>query len=260
MIGVFGGPGFYSLMDKAEAVDRETPFGRPSSPVTIGAIGKKEVAFIARHGLKHEFPPHRIPYKANMLAFKELGVSRIIAPTAAISLKKRIEPGHFVVPDQFVSFTRRDDTFYEERPVTHVNMAEPYCPEMRKQLVDAAAGAGMAAQGGGTAVIIEGPRFASKAESAFYRAQGWDIVDMAQYPEVVLARELEMCYANVSVVTDYDAGIKGDSSISPMSLDDAIAMLSENNERLKRLIFDVVPRMPEVRQCACSRALEGSRF
>ncbi len=260
MIGIFGGSGFYSLLDQAETVEKETPFGRPSSPITIGTIAGKEIAFIARHGLKHEFPPHRIPYKANIFAFKELGVRRIIAPTAVSSLRRHIEPGHFVVPDQFVSFTRRDDTFYEERPVTHVSMAEPYCPELRELLVETAKSIGFPVHSSGTAVVVEGPRFASGAESAFYRAQGWDIINMTQYPELILARELEICYANVSVVTDYDASVKSDEKIKPVSLDDVINNFTENNERLKRLIFDVVPRIPEVRQCACSRALEGSRF
>lgn len=260
MLGIFGGSGFYSLLDGAESLEKETPFGRPSSPITIGTVGGKEIAFIARHGLKHEFPPHRIPYKANIYAFKELGVKRIIAPAAVGSLKKHIEPGNFVVPDQFASFTRRDDTFYEERPVTHVSAADPYCPELRKLLAETAKQLDLPVHDQGTVVVVEGPRFASKAESNFYRSQNWDIINMTQYPEIMLARELEMCYANISVVTDYDTGVKDDPAIRPVSLEDVMRVFEENNERLKKLILDVVPKIPEIRTCICSRALEGSRL
>jgi 5'-methylthioadenosine phosphorylase len=260
MIGIFGGSSFYSLLDQAETVERETPFGPPSSPITIGTISGKEVAFIARHGLHHEFPPHRIPYKANIYAFKELGVKRIIAPTAVGSLKKRIEPGNLLVPDQFVNFTRRDDTFYEERPVTHISSVEPYCPELRKIITETAEGMSLPFHRHGTTVVIEGPRFASRAESDFYRSQNWDIINMTQYPEVVLARELEMCYANISIVTDYDSGLKEDPTIKTVSLDDVARVFSENNEKLKKLIFEIIPKIPEIRTCVCSRALEGSRF
>jgi 5'-methylthioadenosine phosphorylase len=260
MIGIFGGSGFYSLLDDAQSVDKETPFGSPSSPVTIGTIGGKEVAFIARHGLSHEFPPHRIPYKANIYAFKELGVKRIIAPTSVGSLNRQIEPGHFVVPDQFVNFTKRDDTFYEERPVTHISMSEPYCPHMRDIVLGCAKTMGIHMHSGGTSVIIEGPRFSTKAESAFYKSQNWDIVNMTQYPEVALARELEMCYLNISIVTDYDAGIKDDPQIKPVSLDQISRVFAQNNEKLKNLIFEMIPKLPEIRTCVCCHALEGSRF
>jgi len=260
MIGIFGGSGFYSLLSEAATVEKETPFGKPSSPITIGTIASKEVAFIARHGLQHEFPPHRIPYKANIYAFKELGVNRIIAPAAVGSLKKHIEPGHFLVPDQFVNFTRRDDTFYEERPVTHISSSEPYCPELRALLIETAKQMNLPVHETGTVVVTEGPRFASRAESAFYRSHDWDIINMTQYPEVVLARELEMCYANISVITDYDTGMKDDPSMRSVSLDDVVRVFSENNEKLKKLIFEIVPKIPEVRTCICSRALEGSRF
>jgi 5'-methylthioadenosine phosphorylase len=260
MIGIFGGSGFYSLLDKAETIEKETPFGPPSSPITIGTIGKKEVAFIARHGLHHEFPPHRIPYKANIFAFKELGVKRIIAPTAVGSLKMQVEPGHFIVPDQFVNFTRREDTFYEERPVTHISAAEPYCPELRKITLETAQELNLPIHSSGTAVVIDGPRFSSMAESNFYRSQNWDIINMTQYPEMVLARELEMCYVNISIVTDYDAGVKEDPKITPASAEDVINALGENNEKMKKLISEIVPKIPEIRQCICSHALEGSRF
>lgn len=258
MIGIFGGSGFYSLIEDAQVVEKETPFGMPSSPITVGIVEGKEVAFIARHGLQHEFPPHKIPYKANIYAFKELGVKRIIAPTSVGSLKKNIEPGHFVLPDQFISFTRREDTFYEERPVTHVSMAEPFCPEMRKIILESAKKIGLVIHDKATSVIVNGPRFSTKAESAFYRNQGWDIINMTMYPEVALARELEMCYVNISLVTDYDSGIEENEK--PVSFTDVGRVFSENNQKLKTLLFDVIPRIPEVRTCICRNALEGSRI
>lgn len=257
MIGIFGGSGFYSLLDNAEIIQRETPFGMPSSPVTVGTIGKHEVAFIARHGVQHEFPPHKIPYKANMYAFRELGVSRIIAPSAVGSLKREIEPGHFVVPDQFVNFSSRDDTFYNEVPVTHISAADPYCPELREMIVNMARKLEMPLHESGTVVVIQGPRFASRAESAFYRSNGWDIINMTQYPEIVLAREMEMCYANISLVTDYDVGIKEEKAVSA---EEVGRVFHENSEKLKRLIFDCIPNLPLERGCKCKNALDNARF
>ena len=257
MIGIFGGSGFYSLLDNAEVINRETPFGMPSSPVTVGTIGHHEVAFIARHGLQHELPPHKIPYKANMYAFRELGVSRIIAPSAVGSLKREIEPGHFVVPDQFVNFANRDDTFYNEVPVTHISTADPYCPELRDMIINMAKRLEMPLHEKGTVVVIQGPRFATRAESTFYRAHNWDIINMTQYPEIVLAREMEMCYANISLVTDYDVGIKEEM---PVSAEEVGRVFHENSEKLKRLIFDCIPNLPDVRNCKCKNALDNARF
>lgn len=259
MIGIFGGSGFYSLLEKAEQVEQETPFGSPSSPITIGKIGNREVAFLARHGSDHQYPPHKIPYKANIYAFRELGVKQIIAPSAVGSLKKEIEPGHFVIPDQFVNFTRREDTFYEERPVTHISAADPYCPAVRKIIIDAARKNNLSVHEKGTAVVIEGPRFATKAESSFFRQLG-DIINMTQYPEMVLAREMEICYANISLITDYDTGVKDEPGIKSVTLDEVVRVFKENNEKLKQLLFDVIPQLPEVRSCICATALEGSRF
>src|SRR3989344_3621226 len=172
MIGIFGGSGFYSLLDNAEVVEKDTPFGPLSSPITLGTIGRQEVAFIARHGVHHEFPPHKIPYKANLYAFRELGVSRVIAPAAVGSLKPEIKPGDFVIPDQFVNLSNCEDTFFNEVPVTHVSSADPYCPELRKLLVEMANPLNLPVRDGGTVVVINGPRFASRAESAFYQSLG----------------------------------------------------------------------------------------
>lgn len=258
MLGIFGGSGFYSLLDNAEVIQRETPFGMPSSPVTVGTIGRQEVAFIARHGLQHELPPHKIPYLANLYAFKELGVSRVIAPSAVGSLKKEIEPGHFLIPDQFVNFTHREDTFFNEMPVTHVSAADPYCPELRRVIIDIAKSLNLVVHEKGTVIVVNGPRFSTRAESMHYSSLG-DVINMTQYPEVILAREMEMCYANISLVTDYDAGLK-DASVKPVSAQDVGEKFKENNERLRRLIFDCIPNVPAARDCNCKNALENARF
>ncbi|MBS3051533.1 MAG: S-methyl-5'-thioadenosine phosphorylase [Candidatus Aenigmarchaeota archaeon] len=256
MLGIFGGSGFYSLLDNAETAVRETPFGLPSSPITLGTIGRQEVAFIARHGVHHEYPPHKIPYKANIYAFKELGVSRIIAPAAVGSLKKEIGPGTFVVPDQFVNFASRDDTFFNEMPVTHVSSADPYCPELRKLVVEMAKPLNLHVHERGTVVVVNGPRFASRAESSFYQSLG-DIINMTQYPELILAREMEMCYASVCLVTDYDVGLQGEK---PVSAQDVAEGFRQNSEKLKRLILDCIPNVPAARGCNCKNALENARF
>ncbi len=258
MIGIFGGSGFYSLLDEVETVTRETPFGAPSSPVTIGVIGRKEVAFIARHGLQHEYPPHMIPYKANLYAFRELGVTRVIAPSAVGSLKREIRPGDFVITDQFVNFTNREDTFYNEMPVTHISAADPYCPELRKFIINMGHSLKLPLHEKGTVVVTNGPRFASRAESEFYRKNGWDIINMTQYPEIVLAREMEMCYANISLVTDYDAGVKDE--IAPVSTAEVAHVFSQNIGKLKRLIFDCIPNLSEKRECDCAHSLDKARF
>lgn len=258
MLGIFGGSGFYSLLDNAEVIEKETPFGAPSSPVTVGTIGKQEVAFIARHGVHHEYPPHRIPYRANMYTFRELGVNRIIAPSAVGSLKKEIAPGDLVVPDQFVNFSQREDTFFNEVPVTHISAADPYCPELREIIINMAKSLGLPVHTHGTVVVVNGPRFATRAESAFYQSLG-DIINMTQYPEVVLAREMEMCYSAICLVTDYDVGVK-DSQLKPVSAEEVKHVFEENSEKLKRLIFDCIPNVPLERSCDCRHALDNARF
>ncbi len=260
MIGVFGGSGFYSLLQDAQSREIITVYGKPSSKVTIGKIGNSDVAFIARHGERHQLPPHKIPYKANIWAFKDLGVKRIIAPSAVGSLKKQIAPGEFLVPDQFVNMTHgRDDSFYHNETV-HISSADPYCPELRKLIIEQGKNNGLEIHEKGSAVIINGPRFASKAESDFFRSQGWDIINMTQYPEMVLAREQEICYANISLITDYDSGLKGDPSIKPVTIEEVLRVLGENNEKIKKLIHDIVPRVPSERSCVCSQALKGAKI
>ena len=261
LIGVIGGSGFYSLLENAETVNIETPHGWPSSHIAIGELAGKKVAFLARHGFKHEFPPHKIPYKANMWALHDLGCRQIISATAVGSLKAHIKPGEFVVPDQFVNLTSgRDDTFYHGPETTHVSSADPYCPVLRNLLINVADAAGLRVHPAGTIAVIQGPRFDTKAESAFYSGQGWDIINMTQYPEAALARELEMCYANISLITDYDAGLKDDPNLPAVTLEEVLRVFDANNARLRLLIKDMIPHVPVDRNCSCGRALQGAKF
>ncbi len=238
----------------------DTPYGKPSSDITVGSIGSKKVAFIARHGAKHQYPPHKVPYKANIYAFRQLGVTRIIAPAAVGSLKAVIKPGDFLVPDQFVNFTHRDDTFYHGPETTHISAADPYCDVLRNLLIIEGEKRGLKIHDGGTVVVIQGPRFASKAESGMFRKMGFDIINMTQYPECILARELEMCYANISVVTDYDTGLKDEPGVTPVSMEEVVKVFSQNNEKLKKLLFEIIPKIPEERNCICKDALKGARL
>ena len=225
----------------------------------IGEIGGRRVAFLPRHGTKHEFPPHRVPYRANLWAMRELGVTRIIGPCAAGSLQKEVEPGHFVICDQLVDRTTgRPDTFYDGPETTHISFADPYCPTMREVAIAEARARGITVHETGTVVTIQGPRFSTRAESNWFRAQGWEVINMTQYPEALLARELEICYANVSLITDYDVGL-GDE-VPPVTHEAVIEVFNANNDRLRELLFAMVPAFPQDRTCPCATALEGARF
>ena len=257
-IGVFGGSGFSSFLEGAEEVEVDTPYGRPSAPVTIGRVGTRRVAFMPRHGVKHEFPPHRVPYRANVWAMKELGVTRLLGPNACGSLQRHVKPGDFVVCDQMVDRTReRPSTFYDGPVTTHVSFADPYCPTMRAVAVRKGGELGIPVHDRGTVVVIEGPRFSTRAESAWFTAAGWEVINMTQYPECVLARELEICYANISLITDYDVGVEG---TAPVTNDEVIRVFTENNDKLRELLFAVIPAIPTDRTCECATALSGAQF
>ena len=257
-IGVFGGSGFYSLLDDATEHKVSTPYGAPSSPVTIGEIGGRSVAFLPRHGVTHDLPPHMINYRANVWAMKHLGVSRIIGPNAVGSLQADVKPGDFVICDQFVDRTSgRKDTFYDGPVVTHVSSADPYCPTMRAVAVEKAAELGIKAHPSGTVVVIQGPRFSTRSESKWFAAQGWEVINMTQYPEAYLSLELEMCYCNISLVTDHDAGAEG---AAPVTNDEVIRVFNENNAKVRDLIYAMIPALPEARECPCATALAGAAF
>jgi 5'-methylthioadenosine phosphorylase len=260
-VGVFGGSGFYSLMGgQVEQVSVQTPYGAPSDSIAVGRIGDVRVAFLPRHGPHHRLPPHAINYRANLWAMAELGVTRIIAPTAAGSLQRQVKPGEFVVVDQFVDRTySREQTFYNGPHVVHISSAEPYCPDLRAQSVSVARELGIPVHEQGTVVVIQGPRFSTRAESRWYSSQGWEVINMTQYPEVVLARELQMCYVNIALITDYDAGLEGEPGILPVTVADIIHLLDANNQRVRRLIEVLVPRLGSVaRTCACGHALDNA--
>ncbi|MDQ5873764.1 MAG: S-methyl-5'-thioadenosine phosphorylase [Actinomycetota bacterium] len=258
-VGIFGGSGFYRLLDDITEIKLDTPYGEPSAPLSVGTIGGRTAAFLPRHGTGHTLPPHMINYRANLWAFKELGVTRIIGPCAAGSLQKEVEPGHFVISDQLVDRTwGRKDTFYEGPLTTHVSFADPYCPELRPLALEIARSQGVQAHDGGTVVTVQGPRFSTRAESKWYQDAGWQVINMTQYPEAYLARELEICYVNVALITDYDVGIMGETEA--VNHEEVLRVVAENNERLRSLIFDLVPVIPEQRSCLCSRALQGARL
>ena len=260
-IGVFGGSGFYRFFKGAEEEALRTPFGRPSGKVMVSEVAGKKVAFIPRHGVHHEFPPHKVPYRANVYALKQLGAKRIIAPNAVGSLKADIKPGDFVFCDQFVNFTSgREDTFYDGPETTHIGMAEPYCPQMREVAIAAAKKSGLRFHEKGTVVVIQGPRFSTMAESRFFTKQGWDVINMTQYPEVVLAREQELCYLNISLATDYDVGLEGDASVNPVSHEEVIRVFNSKMDSLRKLIVEIVKTMPEKRTCDCGSALKHARM
>ena len=238
----------------------ETPYGSPSGPIAVGEIEGRGVAFLPRHGVKHQHPPHRVPYRANVWAMKELGVQRIVGPCAAGSLQPQVKPGHFVVCDQLVDRTwGRDDTFYDGPQTTHVSFADPYCPTMRESAIRLGGEAELPIHDHGTVVVVQGPRFSTRSESAFYRSQGWEVINMTQYPEAILTRELEMCFLNISLITDYDVGVEGDDA-EPVSHDLVIKVFQENLGRLRDLLFRIVPELPAERDCPCATALEGARF
>jgi 5'-methylthioadenosine phosphorylase len=260
-VGVFGGSGFYSFLEDVETVEVETPYGKPSAPFTIGEIGGTRVAFLPRHGPNHELPPHRIPYRANVWAMRELGVRRIIGPNASGALTNELELGEFVVCDQFVDRTSgREDTFYDGPETTHVSAADPYCPDLRALLLETAAQLGIKARDGGTVVTIQGPRFSTRAESKWFQSMGWEVINMTAFPEGWLARELELCYANISMVTDHDVGVPG-TDVGAVSHETVVTVFNENNSRLRELLFAVVPKIPpQPEEHLCATALRGARF
>lgn len=261
-MGVFGGSGFYRFLNKYDELRVDTYYGPPSSTLKLSTIGKRNVVFLPRHGDHHEYPPHVLPYRANIAAFKDVGVERIIGPCAVGSLRPELKPGDLVICDQFVNFTTgRRDTFYDGPETTHVSTADPYCPELRRLAVKAARKLKLPHHDGGTVVVIQGPRFSTRSESVFFRKQGWDVINMTQYPEAALARELEMCYVNISVVTDYDSGLEGDPGVKPVSQDEVSRTFNENIEKLRTLITEIVETIPESRSsCQCGSSLEHARL
>jgi 5'-methylthioadenosine phosphorylase len=257
-VGVFGGSGFYTFLEGAEKVAIETPYGDPSAPVVVGDLDGRPIAFMPRHGRKHELPPHAINYRANVWAMRGAGVRRIVAPCACGSLKREIGLGEFVVCDQYVDRTRgRADTFYDGPETTHVAGGDPYCPDLRRLLVDTGRELGIAVRDGGTMIVTQGPRFSTRAESQWFQAAGWDVVSMTGYPEAHLARELELCYATIAMVTDYDAGAAGHE---PVTAAEVLKVFDQNIALLRDLLFAVIPKIGPQPEDICATALKEARL
>jgi len=250
-LAVIGGTGVYdpALFEEATAREVSTPYGVVT--VQVGRFRHREVAFLNRHGAGHAVPPHRVNYRANVAALKALGVRAILATAAVGSLNVNMAPGHFVFVDQFLDFTRsRPQTFYDDR-VVHLDLTEPYCPELRRVLWEKAQELGLPAHPRGTYVCTEGPRFETPAEIRMFRHMGADVVGMTGVPEVVLAREAEICYAAIAVVANYAAGV----TPARLSHPEVVAAMEGYGVDLRRLIMATLEALDVERDCACHHAL-----
>jgi 5'-methylthioadenosine phosphorylase len=242
-IGVFGGSGFYSLLKDVEEVKIDTPYGAPSDAVFLATVAGRKVAFLPRHGRHHTLPPHKINYRANVWAMRSLGVQAIISPCAAGSLQAHVAPTHFVVCDQFVDRTNgRADTFYDGPIVTHVSPADMYDPTLRKLAVETIRENGITCHDGGTVVVIQGPRFSTKSESNWFHDQGWEVINMTQYPEAYLSHEMGMAVVNISLITDYDSGVH--AGAEAVNAHDVLSVFKENSEKIKKVVLDMISKMP----------------
>ena len=248
-VAVIGGSGFYSFLDDARSVPVETPYGEPSAPVTLGEVSGRRVAFLPRHGERHAFPPHLVNYRANLWALRSLGVRQVLAPCAVGGLRPEVAPGDVVLPDQLVDRTTGRTQSYVESGAVHVPFADPYC----HRLADTAARQ-PGIKAGGTMVVVQGPRFSTRAESQHYAAQGWSLINMTGHPEAVLARELQMCYLSIALVTDMDAGVESGEGVGQ---EEVFAMFGRNVERLKGLLATVIGELPDPTGCTCATWADG---
>jgi 5'-methylthioadenosine phosphorylase len=258
-IGVFGGSGFYSLLEDVTEAKIDTPYGAPSDSLMLATVAGRQVAFLARHGRSHSIPPHKVNYRANVWAMRSLGVQAVISPCAAGSLQLHVKPGDFVVCDQFVDRTNgRSDTFFDGPIVTHVSSAEIYDPVLRELALQTIRDHKIPVHDAGTVVVIQGPRFSTKAESKWFTDAGWEVVNMTQYPEAYLCRELGMAVVNISLITDYDAGIvPGTDAVTAHSV---LEVFKLNAERIKDVVLDLIGRMPaDLQSLGARQALEFSR-
>jgi 5'-methylthioadenosine phosphorylase len=259
-VGVIGGSGLYSLLESTETVEVDTPFGPPSDPLTIGEVNGRRVAFVARHGHDHRFPPHRVNYRANLWALRAVGVRQVLGPCAVGSLKREHDAGTVIVPDQIVDRTwGRAHTFYDVvGAVVHVSLADPYCPNGRRVAVEAAAARDLDPVDGGTLVVVNGPRFSTRAESLWHQSQGWTVVGMTGSTEAALARELALCYTAISLVTDLDAGLERGEGVTH---DEVLQVFAANMDTIRALLLDIVAALPDTSaDCSCRHALDGLRL
>jgi 5'-methylthioadenosine phosphorylase len=251
-LAVIGGSGFYTFLDDVETVEVDTPYGPPSAPIAVGTVGGRSVAFLPRHGPGHRFPAHQVPYRANLWALRSLGVRQVLAPCAVGGLQVELGPGTFVVPDQLVDrTTKRVQTYYDEN-ACHVAFADPFCGRLRGHLQEGLAD--LAPVDGGTLVVIDGPRFSTRAESKWYASHGWSVIGMTTHPEAILARELALCYATVCLVTDHDAGVDEASAVTQ---DEVMRVFAEHIDSLKSGLAEVIATVGTDRDCSCSHAVDG---
>jgi 5'-methylthioadenosine phosphorylase len=255
-IAIIGGSGVYDpkIFKKEREVKIKTPFGFPSSPIEIGEFAGKKVAFLARHGKKHQFPPHKVPQRANIFALKKLEVERIIGICAVGSLKENFKPGEIVISDQFIDFTKKRDYTFYDKGATHVSLADPFCPELRNLFFKEAQKLKIPVHQKGTYFCIEGPRFSTKAESKFFRNFA-DIIGMTLIPEVILARELEICYLSLAMITDYDVW-----QPHPVNAEEVIRTMKENLGKIKKILKVAIPKVPKERNCFCKEALKEAKI
>ena len=257
-IGFIGGSGLYDVegLDNPRQVRVDTPFGDPSDYILLGSIGSVDVAFLPRHGRGHRLSPPEIPARANIYALKSLGVSRIVALSAVGSLREDLRPLDLVIPDQIIDRTKgRPATFFGDGVVAHVGFADPFCPELSSVASEAADSEGLRAHKGGAYLVIEGPQFSTRAESAMYRSWGASVIGMTALPEAKLAREAEMCYATLAFVTDYDVWRRGEDEVSVEMI---VGNLMRNADAAQRIIARVAAEVPPRRGCACGSALKNA--
>ena len=258
-IGVIGGSGFYSMIKKPVIMHDNNRYGEPSEGIAIGSLGNRKTAFLARHSKNHTIPPHKVNYRANIEALSSLGVKRIIATNAVGSLREDYVPGDILLFDQFVNMTNgRNDTFFDEDCVVHVSSADPYCEQLRRIGSSVAKRMGIRYHDSGTVVVVNGPRFSTKAESKYYKANGFDVINMTQYPEVILAREKQICYLGIGIVTDYDAGIEGREDVDKVTTKDIEESFAKSTASVKELVTGIIKELPEKRSCSCGSALENA--
>jgi 5'-methylthioadenosine phosphorylase len=249
-VAVIGGTGFYSFLDDYEEHAVETPYGEPSAPIAVGKVAGRALAFLPRHGPRHEFPPHAIPYRANLWALRSLGVRQVLAPCAVGGLRAEVAPGDVVVPGQLVDRTHRRISSYVETGAVHLPFADPYC----ERLSTAVAASDPGIRSGGAMVVVEGPRFSTRAESRHYADQGWTLINMTGAPEAMLARELRMCYSAIALVTDMDAGAESGEGVGQ---EEVFALFKANLQRLTGILTRTIDTIPDPDGCSCSTWADG---
>lgn len=253
-VAVIGGSGLYDFLDDSEAVEVSTPYGPHSAGLTLGRMADRDVAFLPRHGLGHRHLPHSINYRANLWAVRRLGAEQVLAPCAVGSLQPEVTPGSFVVPDQLVDRTHGRAKTFGESGAFHVSFADPYCPAGRSALITAVQNRSVPVVPDGTMVVIQGPRFSTRAESQAFSRAGWSLVNMTGMPEAVLARELAMCYSSLALVTDFDAGVDPETAVSQAEV---FAVFERNISVMREVLAEALEALPRTRTCSCPEALAG---